>query len=36
MVRSFANSHPMERMAKMQEVADFILFLLSDNSAFCT
>ncbi|HCI9401286.1 TPA: SDR family oxidoreductase [Klebsiella variicola] len=35
-VRSFANSHPMKRMAKMQEVADFILFLLSDNSAFCT
>lgn len=35
-VRSFANSHPMKRMAKMQEIADFILFLLSDNSAFCT
>ena len=35
-VRSFANSHPMKRMAKMQEIADFILFLLSDRSAFCT
>lgn len=35
-VRSFANSHPMKRMAKMQEIADFILFLLSDKSAFCT
>lgn len=35
-IRSFANSHPMKRMAKMHEVADFILFLLSDNSAFCT
>lgn len=35
-VRSFANSHPMKRMAKMQEIADFILFLLSDNAAFCT
>ena len=35
-LRSFANSHPMKRMAKMQEVANFILFLLSDNSAFCT
>lgn len=35
-VRSFANSHPMKRMAKMQEIAGFILFLLSDNSAFCT
>ena len=35
-VRSFANSHPMKRMATMQEIADFILFLLSDKSAFCT
>lgn len=35
-IRSFANSHPMKRMAKMHEIADFILFLLSDNSAFCT
>ena len=35
-VHSFANSHPMKRMAKMQEIADFILFLLSDKSAFCT
>lgn len=35
-VRSFANSHPMKRMAKMQEIAYFILFLLSDNSTFCT
>lgn len=35
-VRSFTNSHPMKRMAKMQEIADFILFLLSDKSAFCT
>ena len=35
-VRSFANSHPMKRMAKMQEIANLILFLLSDNSAFCT
>lgn len=35
-IRSFANSHPMKRMAKMQEIADFILFLLSDKSAFCT
>jgi NAD(P)-dependent dehydrogenase (short-subunit alcohol dehydrogenase family) len=26
----------MKRMAKMQEIADFILFLLSDKSAFCT
>ncbi|PWW11674.1 SDR family NAD(P)-dependent oxidoreductase [Mangrovibacter plantisponsor] len=35
-IRSFVNSHPMKRMATMQEIADFILFLLSDNSAFCT
>lgn len=35
-VRSFTNSHPMKRMAKMQEIADFVLFLLSDKSAFCT
>ncbi|NYV42752.1 SDR family oxidoreductase [Cronobacter sakazakii] len=35
-IRNFANSHPMKRMAKMQEIADFILFLLSDNAAFCT
>ena len=35
-VRSFANSHPMKRMAKMREIADFILFLLSENAAFCT
>lgn len=35
-VRSFANSHPMKRMATMQEIAVFILFLLSDKSAFCT
>lgn len=35
-VSRFANSHPMKRMAKMQEIADFILFLLSDKSAFCT
>ena len=35
-VRSFANSHPMKRMARMQEIADFILLLLSDKSAFCT
>lgn len=35
-VSGFANSHPMKRMAKMHEVASFILFLLSENSAFCT
>lgn len=34
--RAFANSHPVKRMAKMQEVADFILFLLSEKSGFCT
>ncbi|MEF3091482.1 SDR family NAD(P)-dependent oxidoreductase [Raoultella scottii] len=33
--RAFANSHPVKRMAKMQEVADFILFLLSEKSGFC-
>lgn len=35
-VCSFANSHPMKRMATTREIADFILFLLSDNSGFCT
>lgn len=34
--RAFANSHPVKRMAKMQEVVDFILFLLSEKSGFCT
>lgn len=35
-ISSFANSHPMKRMAKMQEIADFVLFLLSDRASFCT
>ena len=35
-LRSFADSHPMKRMATMEEVAEFILFLLSDKSGFCT
>jgi hypothetical protein len=30
-ISAFANSHPMKRMATMTEVADFILFLLSEN-----
>lgn len=33
---AFANSHPLKRMAKMQEVADFILFLLSEKAGFCS
>lgn len=32
----FSNRHPMQRMATMTEVADFILFLLSEKSGFCT
>ena len=35
-LRSFADSHPMKRMATMEEVAEFILFLLSEKSGFCT
>uniref|UniRef100_UPI0031DE02AD SDR family NAD(P)-dependent oxidoreductase n=1 Tax=Klebsiella sp. TaxID=576 RepID=UPI0031DE02AD len=35
-ISAFANSHPMKRMATMTEVADFILFLLSEKSGFCT
>ncbi|MCL1076472.1 SDR family NAD(P)-dependent oxidoreductase [Shewanella dokdonensis] len=35
-LRSFANSHPMERLAKMSEVAEFVMFLLSEKSSFCT
>ncbi|MGE0970871.1 SDR family NAD(P)-dependent oxidoreductase [Klebsiella sp. WOUb02] len=34
--RAFADSHPLKRMAKMQEVADFILFLLSEKAGFCS
>lgn len=35
-LNDFANSHPLKRMATRQEVADFILFLLSDKAGFCT
>ncbi|GKX58063.1 SDR family NAD(P)-dependent oxidoreductase [Leminorella grimontii] len=35
-LKSFADSHPMKRLAKMEEVAEFIMFLLSDKSGFCT
>lgn len=35
-IHRFADSHPMKRMAEMQEVANFILFLLSEKSGFCT
>ncbi|MCC8366002.1 SDR family oxidoreductase [Xenorhabdus sp. PB61.4] len=32
----FSDCHPMKRMAKMEEVAEFISFLLSEKSSFCT
>lgn len=33
---AFAASHPVQRMASVTEVAEFIVFLLSDNASFCT
>ncbi|MBO1273448.1 SDR family oxidoreductase [Shewanella sp. 4t3-1-2LB] len=35
-LRNFANSHPMARMARMDEVAEFVMFLLSEKASFCT
>lgn len=35
-LKIFADSHPMKRMARMEEIAEFIMFLLSDKSSFCT
>ncbi|MDF8357588.1 SDR family NAD(P)-dependent oxidoreductase [Ensifer adhaerens] len=35
-LEKFAASHPMDRMATRQEVADFVAFLLSDTASFCT
>lgn len=36
MLDLFAQSSPMRRLASRDEVASFVLFLLSEQSAFCT
>ncbi|MCE0494166.1 SDR family NAD(P)-dependent oxidoreductase [Vibrio salinus] len=35
-LHTFAQTHPMSRLATREEVADLILFLLSDKASFCT
>lgn len=36
MLEQFAESHPMKRLARREEVADLVEFLLSDKSSFTT